>query len=87
VEDSASGKGGVKYPDWRAAAHLLSISDPKRFSDASARVQIDMNTPPPAVPLDLLEKALTTALARQQNAAAIDVATVDAKQIPDAKPA
>lgn len=34
VEQSAQGKGGVKYPDWRAAAQLLKFTDTGRFGDA-----------------------------------------------------
>jgi hypothetical protein len=33
IEASADGKG-LKQPDWRAAAHLLKISDQKRFGDS-----------------------------------------------------
>lgn len=41
IEDSAEGKGGVRYPDWRAAAALLKFFDNKRFGDTP-----EHSTPP-----------------------------------------
>jgi hypothetical protein len=33
IEQSANGENGVKYPDWRAAAHIAKIMDRNRFGD------------------------------------------------------
>jgi hypothetical protein len=41
IEESAEGKGGVKYADWRAAAALLKFYDSKRFGESPA-VEINM---------------------------------------------
>jgi hypothetical protein len=48
IEKSADGVG-LKQPDWRAAAHLLSIADARRFSDSAQRASIDISvsTAPP----------------------------------------
>ena len=42
IEESAEGKGGVKYADWRAAAALLKFYDSKRFGESPA-VEVQMN--------------------------------------------
>jgi hypothetical protein len=41
IEASADGKG-MKQPDWRAAAHLLAIADPRRFKDGPT---VEVNAP------------------------------------------
>ncbi|MGC9943326.1 MAG: hypothetical protein ABSE48_15975 [Verrucomicrobiota bacterium] len=32
----------MKQPDWRAAAHLLSIADAKRFSESGMRSAVEV---------------------------------------------
>ena len=69
IEAAGAGKG-LKQPDWRARAWLLTVKAPKRFSDAAQRAQLDVNVSVTA-PMDtrLLERALE--LATQGNPEAV----------------
>ena len=83
IEASADGIG-LKGPDWRAAAFLLSVSDKHRFG-----TQADI-TPAPTQPPMISEKVLLAVLDKLFVPSAKPVveiaASVEPRQLPDAKP-
>jgi hypothetical protein len=88
IEASADGVG-MKQPDWRAAAHLLSLVDAKRFSDSGMRASIEIGVGVNVQPI-ISDKKLTEILDRlygSQNAKPVEIAaSVEPKQIENAKP-
>ena len=85
IEASADGVG-MKQPDWRAAAHLLAISDAKRFSDAGMRSSVEINVNvQPAFDIERIRRAAALIYGRVKQAQVGDVGS-EPKQIENAKP-
>jgi hypothetical protein len=89
IEKSANGVD-LKQPDWRAASQLLSHVDPRRFSDSGMRASIEISVPTaPVVDEAALDKVLQLMLSLRaaKQAQAVEIAaSVEPKQLPDAKP-
>jgi hypothetical protein len=92
IEKSADGVG-LKQPDWRAASALLSHVDPRRFSDSGMRASIEISVPTASAGTNTMtDEAMLKLLSmlkaeKAKQAQAIDIAaTVEPKQLPDAKP-
>ena len=90
IENAADGVN-MKQPDWRAAAHLLSIADAKRFSDSGMRnaVQISVNAPSVWAPVlsDQRMDEILARLAAKQPPKAIEISTsAKPMQLENAKP-
>jgi hypothetical protein len=97
IEKSADGKG-LKQPDWRAAAHLLSIADARRFSEGGMRASLEVNlnvSPLGNGSIEAVRAAIARVQATQPSPTpALPAAgasppladVVDVKQLTDAKP-
>ena len=77
IEKSADGIG-MKQPDWRAAAFLLSVADSKRFA-ASGNVSVETHTPPIIVDMSEL-MAIAEKVWKAQQSKQVEVQTP--KQLP-----
>lgn len=78
IEKSADGKGGVKYPDWRAALALLKIADMKRFGDTPATGQPQqITTNNTVILIEAVKRAYAQVLSAEPSPAALPPATTD----------
>jgi hypothetical protein len=85
IEASADGVG-MKQPDWRAAAHLLSLVDAKRFSDSGMRASIEIGVGVNVQPIisDAKLKEICDRVYGAETAKPVEIQAVEVKQI--AKP-
>ena len=85
VEASANG-AGMKQPDWRAAAHLLSLVDAKRFSDSGIRASVEIGVTVHPIISDAKLKEIGDRIYGSETAKPVEIQAVEVKQIADAKP-
>ena len=85
IEDCGDGKG-MKHPDWRAKAWLLSTSHPKRFSDAATRASVEIGVTVQPIISDAKLKEIGDRIFGSETAKPVEIQAVEVKQIENAKP-